>query len=1169
MNDTTISAASFEKPELPPLPQPAGLADRGLRSTPAIRWLLLAGALVSGVSVFKMVQEQWGKMTAPPQFLILVGGALAIFGLGILTRQRLRLPYAGSALLFLFTGLVPVLAFGAHYLKLLDTPWGWIAFGAGTAVLLGAAVSVLRSVLRYRGWIYPAAFGTMLFALPVLPQLSGPKPSETFYGTAALLLGAVLYAGSRHANRFFFHRDRLDGEDRPVHLVPFLLLGVLYAGGMILLGLKSAFLALPVAVLGAVLISTGEEYYRALARSLGRAPERWPRRSVALLALGFSLAVAAVPLSLLDSTVRCLALTALLATGLFLRWSLRYSTASVHALGIATAAVVWYAFPALLGFKLGDPLNLGWSHLGFLAALTVFGAVMARLQIPEKLRRTHGVLISLYLLGITILGVIEPATPLFLTTALALTVAGLPFLRRVEPMAVAVLTLAALAWTGSGKLDPACLSGSVVLALILASRFLEGGLSRLTGASIETARRALLGPAVAVGSFLILHAAYVTVMTGRSSLLAIEAALAGAIWMVAGIRLRSSIGFTVGGMTLSLGLHLFLFLELHGFSPWMAVLTQALFLLYWAAVSVHPRARILAFLHGALGVIWLAHAALDGLSLTLESPILLLIGLALLRDGLANRQRRELEQGLLLAVAWAPLQILGTGWLQPWTTALPVGLTLAGAIFMMLIALARRAPGHSLARRYGIPDEEWDDFIDISLSDLTGFWRILAAATCLLLAGPTALVLALTLIGVEIVARREIRGVGLRQAFPTRLSLIPLLQLALLIAGGGREAWTLTAAFSHPMDLFQIAVALALAWSLGVRALGKQDALSRWVLALQGGTALGIGIAFLVSRLTTRPLFEDWGSAVLIAVAAVWTALSIQNGLRRREPKAGWLAQIWVGFAVLHGFTAGWLHLGSGFAPYVLLALGTAEYAAGALLARTDRGPAFAPSCRRIGLALPIVAGFLALGKDVNGSEASIWFHALPVFLTSLFYTVAASREPRRIFPALASAGFLGMALLSVILGTSPGPAFYSLAPGLALLALAWLLRSELGPTWSRHLTAAGATCVYATPIIAISLSSQISWTWLAVLLVLTVAFGAASFVLRSRSLLTVSTAAMLTDLGFFVFHLDEEAPPTALWGVALAFGLTLMGVAAWLEYQREGVLQQIRVFGRELRTWN
>jgi hypothetical protein len=81
-------------------------------------------------------------------------------------------------------------------------------------------------------------------------------------------------------------------------------------------------------------------------------------------------------------------------------------------------------------------------------------------------------------------------------------------------------------------------------------------------------------------------------------------------------------------------------------------------------------------------------------------------------------------------------------------------------------------------------------------------------------------------------------------------------------------------------------------------------------------------------------------------------------------------------------------------------------------------------------------------------------------------------------------------------------------------------------------------------------------------------AFGAASFGLRSRSLLTVSTAALLTDLGFFVFHIGSTAP-TALWVLGALFGLSVMGAAAWLEYQREGVLQQIRVFGRELRAWS
>ncbi|HEV2844545.1 MAG TPA: hypothetical protein VG477_06845, partial [Thermoanaerobaculia bacterium] len=119
---------------------------------------------------------------------------------------------------------------------------------------------------------------------------------------------------------------------------------------------------------------------------------------------------------------------------------------------------------------------------------------------------------------------------------------------------------------------------------------------------------------------------------------------------------------------------------------------------------------------------------------------------------------------------------------------------------------------------------------------------------------------------------------------------------------------------------------------------------------------------------------------------------------------------------------------------------------------------------------------------------------------------------------------------------------------------------------WSRHVTAAGASFIYATPIVA--LSDQISWGWLAALLICTVTFGAASFALRSRSLLTVSTAAMLTDLGFFVFRIGTTAP-MALWVIGLVFGLALMAGAAYLEYQREGVLQQIRVFGRELQAWN
>ncbi len=133
-------------------------------------------------------------------------------------------------------------------------------------------------------------------------------------------------------------------------------------------------------------------------------------------------------------------------------------------------------------------------------------------------------------------------------------------------------------------------------------------------------------------------------------------------------------------------------------------------------------------------------------------------------------------------------------------------------------------------------------------------------------------------------------------------------------------------------------------------------------------------------------------------------------------------------------------------------------------------------------------------------------------------------------------------------------------------MVLAALLRPRAGRTWSSYLATAGAAFLYATPIIA--LADQVSWMWLAVLLVMTVATGSACIALRSRSLLVVSTAAMLTDLVFFVFKIGTTEP-LLLWVFGLAFGLGLMAWAAYLEYQREGLLQQIRVFGRELKSWS
>jgi hypothetical protein len=986
----------------------------GLRSISGIRWLLLAGSAVTGVSVYRLVQARWAMIPVPVQFLILVAGALAIFALGSVTRRRLHLPAAGSALLFLFTGLVPVLTWGAVYLRLLDTPAGWIAFSAGGAALLGAAVSVMRSVLRYPGKLYPAALGILLAAQAVLPWIGArwPWAPELLYGLAAAILGAILHLGSRHVDRFFFHRDRRDGIDRPIHLVPFLLLGVLYAGAMTLLDLRSTFLALPLAVLGLVLAGTGEEFYRALADSLGAPPERWPFRSVALLAIGFSLVVIAQPLALLDGSLRCLFLTALCAAALFLRWSLRYGHRAIHVLGVLAAFAAYHAAPAFWG---GAPDFGTWSDLGFLAFLAGGGFLLARRQAPEELRAIHGALIALVVLR---------------TTVAAMLLAG-PFTPVAALIAQAVFVLA---W--------------------LATRFSRPG--GWTGSAIDPA---------------------------------IDSA-------------------------------------------------------------VNPSARGLAILHAGFAVLLLAHVASVG-AVTVEPLILLLLGLAFLGEGFAGTPE-WIEAGLGLAVLWAPVQLFFWSLMPSWSAALIAGLGLAG-LELAALTLA--------VRRLGARDDEREVLLALAVRHLTQIWLALAGAACLLFAGLDVLLLALLMTGVLFLTRTVLEGWAPRIACPARMTLLPLLQIAALAAAGGRPERDLPMVIlTHPFALIPWIAGLGLLWRGLIEILGRRRTLKPWAILLAAVTAGGY-----LAACVNEAGFSRLENLAMIAAAAGWAAAFAFDGLRDgREPENGWAAQAWAGLALLHGFTAGWLHWGSGLAPWILLVLGAAEYVLSELLARTERGAAFVPSCRRIGLALPVAAGVLSLLRiPIAGT---VWAPALVTFLVSLFYTVVASREPKRIFPALASALFLGLALLNVIAESHLGMEVYFLAPGFALLALAWLLRAELGPTWSRHLAAAGASFVYATPIVA--LSGEISWGWLAALLLCAVGFGAASFTLRSRSLLTVSTAALLTDLGFIVFRIGTTAP-TVLWVLGLVFGLALMAVAAWLEHQREGLLQQIRLFGRELRAWS
>ena len=99
-------------------------------------------------------------------------------------------------------------------------------------------------------------------------------------------------------------------------------------------------------------------------------------------------------------------------------------------------------------------------------------------------------------------------------------------------------------------------------------------------------------------------------------------------------------------------------------------------------------------------------------------------------------------------------------------------------------------------------------------------------------------------------------------------------------------------------------------------------------------------------------------------------------------------------------------------------------------------------------------------------------------------------------------------------------------------------------------------------------LLGEVAWGWQALLLVMAVCFGAVAFLLRSRSLLIASSAALAIDLTFFLIEL-RRAAPSLLWVLGIVFGLTLMALAALLEHRREAFQQRLRVWGTELRTWS
>ncbi len=1161
--------------------------EKGLRSLQSIRWLLLAGALVSAVSVYRLLESQWDGMTAVGQFSTLTLGSLLVFATGNLLRGRLRLPYAGSALLFLFTGLVPVLAWGAAYLELLRLPLGWPTFIVGMGTLLWASTHVLKTTLRYQGIAYPLVFGALTLSLPLLPRAKSALmlAPEFLYVAAAMLLGALVYFGSLHINRFLFHRDRRDGVDRPVHVLPFLVLIMLYMAAMVLLDPQSTFIALPLMVIGMVLVGTGEEYYWALVQAMRSKSASWPNRSVAFLSLGFSFAVIAGPLSLLDPNMKATALTSAAGAWLFLGWALRYESRIAH-LGGAIAAFFAYQFsPSLFpmlatqianGFKewasinAGNPALPSFFHLGFLVLLLAFGVYLLHRNKSAHIRRAHGILTALHGSALVALALLDiHGGSLFLPVGLAVLVTGMFVTRRAELLVASLWAWAAtvVVWSATVISSPTLVAheGSMMvgvsfLVLVALGSLLEPRLASCLQIPLARARQIICFSAVAVAGCVVLNGLYNQNW--------VELVLAGVILFVSGHRLPNVALIVAGFVASSLGTHGLVHLHTGDSLAAVSLTTQAWFIVSWVIARIasnrggsrleawEPGAKISVFLHGAVGLLWILPTVVLGM--TVEPVMLLLVGFALADWGLRSGSSSGVFLGVTSSIAYVPLHLAGAGWVE----TLPTVMTVAAAA-LTVVAVATDWSRSHIMRRYRFDSQSFSEWVVQPLHDVYITWTALAIVVCLTLSGAPSLILALTLVAMGL-ARYTLSFRPSQFRWPLWSILIAMAQLLAIIEGAttGILLQDLMC-----LSVLPLGALFAFGWLLLLDYLGREEGTRPSFMAAEVVLAGSIAFGYLAA-FATDAAFLPLEHTALIGVAL---AFAFRQGARSWHEQSlvrAWEAQGWLGLAVLHGFTAGWLQLGQGVAPYAILASGVIECTLADLFKKQTKGKPLFITTLFSGQALALAAGSLAIQRtfSVTG-EAVLWPQVLPLFLVSLFYLIVTSRQSSfRTAPALLSALFLGVGLAAVGWARGVGGEFYSLAPGVSLLSLSYLLRREMGPTWSRNVFAGGAAFIYATPVLA--LYDEVTWSSQAVLLLMTVAFGASSFVLRSRSLLTVSTAAMLIDLACFVIKI-RETEPLLLWAGGLVFGMALISFAAYLEYQREGLAQQIRVFGKQLQCWH
>ncbi len=1191
MPTTSIPATPSRAPASsmsPYTPASSSNEDPGLKSANGIRWLLLVGALVVVVSLIRLVASQWGVLPEPLQFLILCAGALGIYGSGEIAGRRLRLPTAATALFSLFAVAAPVLAWGAAYQDLARDLPGAAATIGGLLALGWAAKRLMRLVFDYRGWTFPICFSLLMVALPLASLWSPPIALH------AVSLGLLLAFACRHINRFFFHRDRISGIERPVHGLPFLFLVGLYLANVLQLGAGIAHWAIGLVFVALALAEAGEEYVRALTRATGEMPSPWPTRSVGLLTAAAATGAIALGLAVVSGQALSWVWVTGSCSAYLIAWSFRYRQASSYAVALPLGLISLHTLPALLtglrdqciqlasnyfevsGFA-GTASAAASGELALLATLVAAGACLRspRLQplTTPRMLSVHGwttAALACWTLAITavstqVVAQIAPAVAVLCWLAARLLHRAAPFF----PAHLGVMA-GAYAWIGPQLgLEP---WSTPFLVLNAALAVAYSWVSRKRSTSLSAAAWVLTGPIV------------VAVALSGSGVVSLGLTAWTVLWstvpvLVLALRLnlpKLAAPTTVIAVT---ALELATFSSLAELSSAVDItvtlfntvplLNTVLAVLFWgtgrfSAMSTGPMSAALRsilrtgyFTTLALGLSALPATVLTGGWAMVTSAVFLIIAGCTQLDEALIRADRAPDRPLRTSAAMLGLglvpALLSAAALPGLSPMAWIAIWLGGTWALHRIVRAPRSI-YRLGRLYRSRPSAvaaLEPLLETAAGHAYSLVTILAVIACIVWTGPWALAISAFML----------MDAWMRRSVASQTASSPreadALRLAGLLFGLHWTFWAPGSFLVPTLHELGQAPGFALArMMLGLalwQALNRRLPESAWASWLDG--ALQVGAAILM--VTSLP--GSWAGVATLGMGLFFVARQLPKAWRHDDRRAAWIAQAWsmawlgsLSRLTVLDISAPWLSLISIAVAFLLLV------ARETLIAR--QRPAVAATLTPTGAVLALI------GAGLGSMATAPWtgFAALPLGLASLYFALQANR--RLWLPAASTAAvlFVGCSFELLVLFPGLGWEAHLIGPGLALLAGATGLERRLGARISRYLFTLGAGCLYAVP--ALALMRHLSWGSLILLLVMSVGFGALSFHLRSRSLLLTSTGAVLIDLGFFLFMISTT--PILLWVLGVVFGLTLMALAAFLESRKEQALQQARLWRQELKTW-